>query len=91
MIPLYGVAHNLHEIKDEYLNFLTKNEKEILNIIIQNFDVDDYITMEKLSEKINKANSSIRNYFKKFTTKEILISTGENKGRKYKINKDIIL
>lgn len=86
-----GVTYNLQEIKDEYLKLLTKNEKGILNIIVQNYNVDDYITMENLSEKIDKANSSIRNYLKKFTNKEILISTGENKGRKYKINKDILL
>ena len=91
MIHFYGVTHNLQKIKDEYLKLLTKNEKEMLNIIIQTFNVDDYITMESLSEKIKKANSSIRNYFKKFTNKEILISIGENKGRKYKINKDILL
>ncbi len=86
-----GVTYNLQEIKDEYLKLLTKNEKGILNIIVQNYNVDDYITMENLSEKIDKANSSIRNYLKKFTNKEILISTGENKGRKYKINQDILL
>ena len=81
----------LHEIKKEYLKLLTKTEKDVLNIIIHNFNANDYITMENLSEKINKANSSIRNYFKKFTDKKILIATGENRGRKYKINHDILL
>ena len=80
----------MHEIKDEYLKLLTKNEKEVLNIIVQNFDVDAYITMEILSGKINKANSSIRNYFRKFTNAKILVSIGENKGRKYRINGDIL-
>ena len=90
-IDSFTGSSSTHEIKNEYLKLLTRNEKEILNIIVQNFDASDDITMENLSDKINKTNSSIRNYFKKFTNKKILISIGENKGRKYKLNKDILI
>ena len=69
---------------------LSKNEKELLDIIVNNFDPDDYIVMEDLKEKTEKASSSIRNYFKKFVEQGIIISEGKNKGRKYKINKDIL-
>ena len=78
------------KIKSEYYRNLSKNEKELLDIIVNNFDSDDYIVMEDLKEKTEKASSSIRNYFKKFALQGIIISEGKNKGRKYKINKDIL-
>ena len=77
------------KIKSEYYKNLSKNEKELLDIIVNNFYSDNYIVMEDMKEKTKKASSSIRNYFKKFTKQGILISEGENKGRKYKINKNI--
>jgi len=45
--------------------------------------------MENLDGKINKAKSGIRNYLKKFSDEKILFATGENRGRKYRINQDI--
>jgi Fic family protein len=86
-----GDKEELLGVGSEYMKLLTKNEKEILRIIIHDYNTDDFITMENLSEKISKANSSIRNYLKKFTDKKILIATGENRGRKYKINHGILL
>ncbi|MDR0978400.1 MAG: Fic family protein [Lachnospiraceae bacterium] len=78
-----------YKIKQNCLQGLNKSEKEILNIILY-LDLDDYITVEAVNEKANKSISSIRNYFKKFTSKNIFIGIGENKGRKYKLNKDIL-
>ena len=91
MIRIRGDMPKSDKVKPEYLELLTKREKEILNVIVQNFNKNDYITLENLRTKINKANSSIRNYLKSFTNKQILASTGENKGRKYQINDGIFL
>jgi len=79
----------LDKIKEEYIKDLTKKEKEVLKIILNNFNSDDAITMEKLSDKINKSTPAIRIYLKRFTDLSILIGTGENKGRKYNINEEI--
>lgn len=76
-------------IKLEYTKDLTKKDQEILGIILSDFSPNETITMEKLAGKINKAAPSIRIYLKKFTQFNILISEGENKGRRYKINPDI--
>jgi len=80
----------LDNVKDQYLNNLTKKEKEVLKIILSNFNLNDNITMEKLTDKINKSTPTIRIYLMKFTELEILTSSGENKGRKYKINDEIL-
>ena len=84
-----GPKNHLQEVKHEYLKALTKTEAEVLEAMLQNFKANDAITMEKIREKINKSNSSIRNYLKKFTEQNILIGLGENKGRTYKFNRDI--
>lgn len=85
-----GDTDELHRIKSTYLDSLTKNEKEMLRIIIRSFDQGDYFSMENLNGKTHMATSSIRNYLKKFTDAEILIATGKNRGRKYKINQNVI-
>lgn len=82
--------NDLYKIKDEYLKRLTKNEKEVLNIIIHDFDAADFIALGDLSKKTDKAASSIRNYLKKFTDEKILTAAGKNRGRKYKINQNIL-
>ncbi len=79
-----------NKIREEYVRDLTTTEKRLLDIIISNFSLDEFITTEKLIDKIDKAPSSIRLYLKKFTDKGILIASGENKGRKYRINKKIL-
>jgi len=84
-----GDKSELREIKEAYLWRLTKNEKQVLENIVHSFKPGDIITMEKLNEKLNKANSTIRNHLRKFTDCNILIAAGENKGRKYTINPDI--
>ena len=84
-----GEKDELRAVKDDYLKLLTKSEKEVLRIIIRNFAADEFIAMENLDGKINKAKSGIRNYLKKFSDEKILFATGENRGRKYRINQDI--
>ena len=84
-----GNISTLNSIKNEYLKHLTKNEKAILQVILNNFNISDDITADKIMEKINKAGSSVRVYFKSFTDKGIFIAIGEKKGRRYKLNKDI--
>ncbi len=77
------------DIKHEYLKLLTKSEKTVLNVLLQYFNTVDFITPENANELLNKSPSTVRNYLKSFTEKRILFATGENKGRKYKINSDI--
>ncbi|MCL2142829.1 MAG: Fic family protein [Methanomassiliicoccaceae archaeon] len=79
----------LHRIKNEYLQNLTKNEKVMLNIIINSFGTDETITAGRVCEKTDKADPTVRNYLRKFTDESILIASGDNKGRKYLLNKDI--
>ena len=84
-----GKLKLLDKLKEQYIKDLTKKEKEMLKVFLNNFDSGDTITMEKLTEKINKSTPTIRIYLKRFTALGILIGTGENKGRKYNINTDI--
>jgi len=89
-IDTFGNGGNrLHMIKNEYLKDLTKNEKEMLRIVITNFGRDETITVGRLCEMTDNADSTVRNHLKKFTDEKILIATGNNKGRKYVLNKDI--
>jgi len=80
---------NLKEIRPEILDKLSKRELEILNVIINNFSSSNYFTSDNVNGKVDKGNSSIRLYLKKLVDVEILIATGNNKGRKYQVNKDI--
>ena len=84
-----GSVSGLHRIKKEYVQELTKNEKEILGTIISNFDPDGIITAGRLCEMTNRTDSTVRNHLRKFTNENILIASGDNKGRKYVLNKDI--
>ncbi|MDR0334924.1 MAG: Fic family protein [Methanomassiliicoccaceae archaeon] len=82
-------GNRLQGIKNEYLLNLTKNEKEMLRIIIGSFDADAAFTAGRLSEMTDKAAPTVRNHLKKFTDERILTASGDNKGRKYVLNKDI--
>ena len=84
-----GGTGKLNEIKEEYLRGLNKNEKKTLGLMIKNFDGDGGIAAGSLSEMTDSADSTVRNHLKKFTEKGILIASGDNKGRRYMLNKDI--
>ena len=87
----FGSGDGLNAIKCEYIKNLTKNEKEMLMIIIRNFTADGTITAGSLREMTDKADPTIRNHMKKFTDEGILIASGSNKGRRYTLNRDIFL
>ncbi|MCL1984492.1 MAG: Fic family protein [Methanomassiliicoccaceae archaeon] len=85
-----GDVHGPHGIKEEYLRDLNKNEKKMLGLIIKNYDADGGIAAGRLNEMTESADSTVRNHLKKFTEKGILIASGENKGRRYVLNKDVL-
>jgi len=84
-----GNGNQLRGLNDEYLKNLSKNEKEMLRIIVNNFNAGDIITAGRLSEITDKPNSTVRNYLRKFTDEKLLLASGENKGRTYVLNPDI--
>ena len=84
-----GDGNRLLNVKSEYLQNLSKNEKEILRIIIGNFGTDSVITAGRLSEMTKKSDATVRNHLRKFTEEKILTASGDNKGRKYVLNKDV--
>jgi Fic family protein len=89
-IDAFGIdGDRLPGLNKEYLKKLNKGEKEMLRNIIGNFDTDDKITMGQLSETTYYSNSAIRNHLKKLTDEKILVASGENKGRKYVLNKKV--
>ena len=76
-------------LNSEYLKDLNANESEMLRLIVSNFDTGDKITAGRLSEIADKPDSTVRKHLKKFTEENILIASGENKGRTYVLNPDI--
>jgi len=82
-------GNRLQVLKNEYLKKLSRNEKEMLRIIIGNFSTGDVITTGRLGEVTRYSDSAIRNHLKKLTDEKILIASGENKGRKYMLNKNV--
>ncbi len=81
----------LKNIKLEYVKALTKTEKEVLNALIGYFEDNDYIDNENAVNLLNKSSANVRKYFNKFVKLNILIAEGENKGRKYKLNEEVIV
>ena len=79
----------LVKVKEEYLDVLTKVQQQFLNVLLNKYKMGQYITMENLTRKYNKPAATIRPNLRKLTDKKILIAEGENKARKYRINKDI--
>ena len=86
-----GGGNILQNINDKCLRNLTKSEKELLAAVVSNFNTDDPITAGRLCEMTNKTPSAIRNHLKKLTDEGILIASGDNKGRKYLLNRDVLL
>lgn len=80
----------LKNIKDEYSSDLTKTEKIVLNSLLGHFKDNEFIDNEKAVSVLNKSSANVRKYFNKFVKLGILITIGENKGRKYKLNEEIM-
>ena len=90
-IDEFNNSNILSNIKQEYVEGLTKVGLEILLNLINYFKDNEFITTEVASNLTNKSRVNIRKYFNKFMKIDILIPIGENKGRKYKLNKQILL
>jgi len=89
-IDAFGIdGDRLPGLNKEHLKKLNKGEKEMLRNIVSNFNEDEKITTGQLSETTYYSNSAIRNHLKKLTDEKILIASGENKGRKYVLNKKV--
>lgn len=89
-IEKFDTNNLVDKIKDEYLINLTKTEKEILSSLVMYFDNNQFIDNDTAVTLLNKTKVNVRKYFGKFVKLNILIPTGENKGRKYSLNQDII-
>ncbi len=81
----------LKNIKNKYLISLTNMEQTVLNSLIDYYEKNQLINNEIAVNLLNRSSASVRKYLKKFSTLDILIPIGENKGRKYKLNKQILL
>jgi len=88
-IDTFGSVNRLHTVKNTYLQNLTKREKDMLRIIVGNYGAGAVITAGSLCELTDKSHPTVRGYLKKFTDENILSAHGDNKGRKYVLNKDI--
>lgn len=80
-----------NKIKDNYLNLLNKTEITIINQIINKFNSNEFFTLKEVKEIINKNEANLRKYFRNLEKHCIIITEGKNKGRKYKINKEIMI
>ncbi len=89
-IDKFNAVNSLGKIKNEYIANLSKNEKEILNKLIVYFEKNELIDSEIAAALLDKSKVNIRKYFGKFIGNELLIPIGNNKGRKYRLNKNII-
>jgi len=68
---------------------LSKTELEVLNEWVGYLQNNEHLTSSKAQELTGKSPTSVKKYLAKFTSLEILIATGQNKGRKYSLNADI--
>ena len=89
-IKEFDATNALDGVKDIYLNQLSKTEMEILNQLVLYFGKNELLDIKTASNILNKTPANIRKYFRNFIKHNILISIGENKGRKYQLNKNIL-
>lgn len=89
-IEKFDTNNSLIKIKEEYLKELTKTEKEVLSALVIHFSKNEFIDSDAAVTLLNKSKVNIRKYFGKFMKLNVLIPIGENKGRKYKLNEEII-
>lgn len=69
---------------------LSNMEINVLTPIVKYLLKYNEIDNSKVQELTNKGAESIKKYLNKFAKLNILISIGENKGRKYKLNKEVL-
>ena len=87
----FGSNDGLHQIKKEYIRDLTKGAKEMLAAILKDRGPDSIIAAGSLVETVNRSDSAIRNRLKELTDAGILTAYGNNKGRRYVLNKNVLL
>ncbi|MEG1739678.1 MAG: Fic family protein, partial [Bacilli bacterium] len=90
-IEKFDSSNSLAKIKEEYLNVLTKSEREVLSTLINYFNKNEFLDTDTAVTILNKSKVNIRKYFGKFMKLNILIPIGENKGRKYKLSEMILV
>ena len=89
-IEKFYTSNSLVRINEEYLKDLTKTEKEVLSALVTYFSKNELVNTDTAVTLLNKSKVNTRKYFGKFMKLNILIPIGENKGRKYKLNKDVL-
>ena len=80
----------IYENQQQYYDALSKSEKEVLSTLVTYFSKNELVNTATAVTLLNKSKVNIRKYFGKFMKLNILIPIGENKGRKYKLNKDVL-
>lgn len=64
-------------------------EQQFLQILLQHFQTNEYITSATAQELTGRSPQRVRQMFTALTDANILIASGENKARKYRLNKGI--
>lgn len=88
-IDKFDATNSPNKIKEDYINNLSKKEREILEKLTIYFEKNKLIDNQTAAYLLNKSNVNVRKYFKKFVDNDLLIAIGNNKGRKYKLNENI--
>ena len=73
-------------ITDKFTDKLSPMQLRVLTYMIKYLLTHESVTNQKARELINKSAESTKKYLNSLVDAKILISTGENKGRKYKLN-----
>lgn len=79
------------EISDIITDKLSKSEVNVLKPILKYLIKNEMIDNSKAQELTYKSTESMKKYLSKFVRMNILIPIGENKGRKYKLNSEILI
>ena len=92
---LKAISETLVSMEDIHLTDivtekLSKIENEVLESIIKYLLKYETIDNSKAQEITGKGTESIKKYLSKFVKLNLLIPIGENKGRKYKLNKQVL-
>ena len=72
-------------IPDKITDKLSRGELDFLRGIIGFLENNDKIDSHRAQLLTNKSAESVKKYFAALTMAGILVATGENKGRKYKL------
>ncbi len=85
------ILTTLHEYKTtDNIQELNVEEKLVYQKVCNYLETNKYITISEASKLTSKPASTLRRYFKKYLTLELLTSIGENKNRRYCLMINII-